>query len=31
LRDEAAGGQLVDERAIHLLVEIKVEIMWSST
>jgi hypothetical protein len=25
LRDEAAGGELVDERAVHLLVEIEIE------
>ena len=25
LRDEAAGGQLVDQRAVHLLVEIEIE------
>ena len=25
LRDEAAGGELVDQRAIHLLVEIEIE------
>src|SRR4051794_10300727 len=25
LRDEPAGGELVDERAIHLLVEIEIE------
>src|SRR5687767_7622196 len=25
LRDEAGGGELVDERAIHLLIEIKVK------
>ena len=27
LRDEAAGRQFVDQRAVHLLVEIKVEIV----
>ena len=31
LRDETRGGELVDERAIHLLAEIKVTLMWSST
>jgi hypothetical protein len=31
LADEARGGELVNERTIHLLVEVKVEIMWSST
>jgi hypothetical protein len=25
LRDEAAGGELVDQRPIHLLVEIEIE------